>query len=126
MSPGKPVSPNIALRRFLDAVADEADMNESFRNRLVLALGSPVIFEGQDDLVSVHPVELVVRYDEHTFKRIYSQLKGPALKKLLTQHNLASSAEAGAKGIKASQQVELLWERARNRAEEDGRLPNAT
>lgn len=118
----KPVSPNLALRRFLDAVADEADMNAAFRNRLILALGVPVIFEGQDDLASVHPVELAVRYDEHSFKRIYSQLKGPALKKILTQHGLASAAEAGAKGIRPPQQIELLWDRARGRAEEDGRI----
>lgn len=117
----KPISPNTALRRFLDVVAQEADMNAAFRNRLLLALDVPVIFEGQDDLASVHPVELVTRYDEHTFKRIYSQLKGPALKKLLVEHGLASTAEAGAKGIKPPQQIELLWERARLKAEEDGR-----
>lgn len=117
----KPISPNVALRRFLDVVADEADLNAAFRNRLLLALNVPVIFEGQDDLATVHPVELAVRYDEHTFKRIYSQLKGPALKRVLIDHNLASTAEAGARGIKPPQQIELLWERARDRAEEDGR-----
>jgi hypothetical protein len=121
MSNEKPISPNAALRRFLDAVADEADMNAAFRNRLLLALGVPVIFEGQDDLASVHPVELAVRYDEHTFKRIYGQLKGPALKKILVDHKLASAAEAGAKGIKPPAQVELLWERACLKADEDGR-----
>lgn len=121
MPNNKPISPNVALRRFLDAVADEAEMNAGFRNRLILALGVPVIFEGQDDLASVHPVELAVRYDEHTFKRIYGQLKGPALKKILTEHSLASAAEAGAKGIKPPQQIELLWERAHLKAEEDGR-----
>lgn len=117
----KPISPNTALRRFLDVVADEADLNAAFRNRLLLALNVPVIFEGQDDLATVHPVELAVRYDEHTFKRIYGQLKGPALKRILIDHNLASTAEAGARGIKPPQQIELLWERARDRAEEDGR-----
>lgn len=117
----KPISPNVALRRFLDVVADEADLNAAFRNRLLLALNVPVIFEGQDDLATVHPVELAVRYDEHTFKRIYSQLKGPALKRVLIDHNLASTAEAGARGIRPPQQIELLWERARDRAEEDGR-----
>lgn len=122
MSSEKPISPNAALRRFLDAVADEADMNAEFRNRLLLALDVPVIFEGQDDLATVHPVELVVRYDEHTFKRIYGTLKSAALKKILVERNLASAVEAGAKGIKGPQQIELLWERARGRAEEDGRL----
>lgn len=118
----KPLSPNVALRRFLDAVAEEADMNAAFRNRLLLALGVAVIFEGQDDLATVHPAELAVRYDEHTFKRIYGQLRGPALKKLLLTHSLASAAEAGARGIKVPEQVQLLWERARIRAEEDGRI----
>lgn len=118
----KPVSPNFALRRFLDVVAEEADMNAAFRNRLLLALGVPVIFEGQDDLASVHPAEIAARYDEHTFKRIYGNLKGPALKKILTSFNLASAAEAGAKGIKVPEQVELLWKRAHIRAQEDGRV----
>lgn len=77
----------------------------------------PVIFEGQDDLGSVHPADLAVRYDEHTFERIYSQLKGAALKKILVQHMLASAAEAGANGIEPPAQVELLWERARLKAE---------
>lgn len=118
----KPISPNTALRAFLDVIADEADMNAAFRNRLLLAIGVPVIFEGQDDLASVSPVELAVRYDEHTFKRIYGNLKGAALKKILTGFNLASAAEAGAKGIKVDQQVQLLWDRACIRAEEDGRV----
>lgn len=121
MSTEKPISPNAALRRFLDVVANEADMNADFRNKLLFALKVPVIIEGQDDLASVHPVELAVRYDEHTFKRIYGQLKGPALKKILVDHGLASAAEAGAKGIKPPAQVELLWDRARLKAEEDGR-----
>ena len=122
MSTEKPISPNAALRRFLDVVANEADMNADFRNKLLFALKVPVIIEGQDDLASVHPVELAVRYDEHTFKRIYGQLKGPALKKILVEHELASSAEAGAKGIRPPAQVELLWDRARLKAEEDGQL----
>ena len=122
MSTEKPISPNAALRRFLDVVANEADMNADFRNKLLFALKVPVIIEGQDDLASIHPVELAVRYDEHTFKRIYGQLKGPALKKILVEHELASSAEAGAKGIRPPAQVELLWDRARLKAEEDGQL----
>lgn len=118
----KPISPNASLRAFLEVIADEADMNAAFRNRLLLAIGVPIIFEGQDDLATVHPAELAVRYDEHTFKRIYGNLKGAALKKILTSFNLASTVEAGAKGIRVGDQVQLLWERARGRAEEDERL----
>lgn len=121
MSNEKPISPNASLRRFLEVIAEEADMNAAFRNRLLLAIGVPVMFEGQDDLTTVHPVELAVRYDEHTFKRIYSQLRGPALKKLLVGYNLASAPEAGGRGITVADQIQLLWERARIRAEEDGR-----
>lgn len=33
----------------------------------------------------MHPAELAVRYDEHTFKRIYGNLKGAALKKVPNQ-----------------------------------------
>lgn len=121
MSNEKPISPNASLRRFLDVIAEEANMNAAFRNRLLLAIGMPVMFEGQDDLATIHPVELAVRYDEHTFKRIYSQLRGPALKKILIMHKLASAPEAGGRGITVADQVQLLWERARIKAEEDGR-----
>ncbi|WP_273185505.1 hypothetical protein [Hyphomonas adhaerens] len=122
----KAISPEQALRRFLAVVADEADMNSGFRNRLLLSLGTPVFFEGQDDLSTVDPVELIVRYDTDTFRRIYSSLKAPALQKILRETGLASKEDmVFPKGTKAAQKVELLvnmlLDRASDRAEERGR-----
>ena len=118
----KPLSPDVALRRFLDVVADEATLNSAFRNRLLFAIGAPIMFEGSEDIATISPVEIAVRYEEDAFKRIYGTLKAPALKKLLVSFNLATTTDVGAKGMKVPEFIELLWTRARSRAEEDGRL----
>ena len=102
MTTRKTLSPDQALKRFLAVVAEEADMNAGFRNRLLLALGVPVLFEGQDDIMSISPVELVVRYDQDTFRRIYATLKPPALQKVLKESGLATKDDlAFPKSMKA-------------------------
>lgn len=125
MNTPKAISPDQALRRFLAVVAEEADMNSGFRNRLLLALGTPILFEGQDDLISVNPVELVIRYDADTFKRIYSSLKAPALQKVLKESGLATKDDLTfPKGIKAADKVDrmldMLFDRSKDRAAELG------
>ena len=127
MDSEKAISPDKALRRLLAVVADEAELNPRFRNRLLLSLQTPVYFEGQDDLASVDPVELVVRYDQETFFRVYTSLKAPALQRLLKETGLASKEDMiFPKGTKAAEKVELLvdmlWKRANDRAEEQGRV----
>ena len=127
MSDHRAISPDESLRRFMKVVAEEAEMNSSFRNRLVLAIGAPVYFEGQDDLISVSPTELIQRYDQDTFTRIYANLKGPSLQKILLGNNLATKDEFKfPKGTKAAEKVdalvEMLLERTLNRARERGML----
>ncbi|MCA8898300.1 MAG: hypothetical protein R3C00_04020 [Hyphomonas sp.] len=125
MTTRKTLSPDQALKRFLAVVAEEADMNAGFRNRLLLALGVPVLFEGQDDIMSISPVELVVRYDQDTFRRIYATLKPPALQKVLKESGLATKDDlAFPKSMKAPEKLDrmldMLFERASDRASERG------
>lgn len=121
MSSQPPIAPDIALRKFLDVIAEEATINAAFRNRLLVSLGAPIMFEGADDLATISPVEVYVRYrDEGAFKRIYSTTKGPALRKVLTSSELATAADLP-KTLKAPGLIDILWERASERAVEDGR-----
>ena len=116
-------SPDQALRRFLEVVADEAATNTRFRNRLLLAIGGPIIFAGQEDIATVDPVELAVRYDETTFKRIYNTMSAIELKAILKappKPPLASANDVQGKAKPAL--LTMLWSRARDRAEEKGRL----
>lgn len=116
-------SPDQALRRFLETVADEAATNVGFRNRLLLAIGSPVVFAGQEDIATVNPVELAVRYDEATFKRIYNTMSAAELKAVLKappKPALASASDLTGKAKPAL--LAMLWNRAHDRAEEKGRI----
>jgi hypothetical protein len=116
-------SPDRALRRFLEVVNDEAATNTRFRNRLLFAIGGPVIFAGQEDLATVDPVELAVRYDEKTFQRIYNTMTAAELRAVLKappNPPLASASDVQGKAKPAL--LVMLWSRARDRAEEKGRL----
>lgn len=127
MSVQKPISPDEALRRFLRVIADEADHNQSFRNRLLLAVQTPILIEGQDDIASLQPQELAARYDETTFKRIYTQLKAAGITKVLKNNDLATADDlrfpprtTAAK--KLEMLLDMLWRRAHSRAREEGRI----
>lgn len=127
MSNLPPISPDKALSNFLRVIADEAQHNASFRNRLLFAMGNPILIEGQDDLTAIPPQELAVRYDEVTFKRIYTQLKLVGITKVLRTNNLATPADVKfPKSVtpakKLDQLLNMLWTRSRDRAEEEGRL----
>lgn len=116
-------SPDIALRRFLEVVADEAAVNTTFRNRLLLATGARVLFAGEEDIATVDPVELAVRYDETTFKRIYSAMSPAQLKGILkARPHPAFATASDVQGQAKPALLEMLWSRARSRAEEKGRL----
>lgn len=122
----KPITPQQALNRFLQAIADEAEVNPAFRNRLLQATDTPFIVEGQDDISSMDPSELAIRYDEETFRRIYGNLAVGPLTNLLKNHNLATKEDMKFPGVTGAAKkkafLDMLWQRARSRAEEHGRL----
>jgi hypothetical protein len=116
-------SPDQALRNFLEVIADEAAVNTAFRNRLLMATGATVVFAGEEDLSTVDPVELVVRYDEATFRRIYNALSATQLKAVLqSRPNPALATSTDVRQKRKPDLLDMLWERARDRAEEKGRL----
>jgi hypothetical protein len=119
MSDSNPLAPDRALRKFLDVVADEAAANVAFRNRLLMALGTPVIFEGEEDVMGIDPVDLSTRRGEDSFRRIYGTLAVPQLKVVLGTAELATKADV--KGLKKPELIDMLWTRARDKAEARGR-----
>lgn len=115
------VDPQVALARFLTAIKSQADIDPNFRNNLILALGVTVIFEGEDDLLNIEPHIVAARKDELQFRAIYNKLPAPKLRSLLTtKSKLASAADARGKSV--GEMVDMLFERARARAEERGLL----
>jgi hypothetical protein len=112
--------PDQALRRFLDAVADEAAANHEFRNRLLFALGTPILFQGEEDIKTLDPVEMCGRKSEDEFVALYSSLTAAQIKRILTTHSLATTTDL--RGVTAKDVLAaMLWKRARNRATERGR-----
>jgi hypothetical protein len=112
------VEPQVALSRFLTAIKNQADMDPSFRNNLLLALGVTIVFEGENDLSSVEPHIVAARKDELSFRAIYSKLTGPKLRSLITKAKLASATDL--RGKSPEEMMTMLWERARGRAQERG------
>jgi hypothetical protein len=110
MSEDRTISPDQALRRLLDVIADEASENAAFRNRLLLALGTPIRFEGEEDIATMRPQDMVRLYDAEKFKRIYGQLNAAGLKRLITSNNLGSTSDL--RGLRAPALLDLLWDRA--------------
>lgn len=121
MSEQSPTSPDVALRAFLDVIASEAETNATFRNKLLTAIGAQIIFEGEDDIATADPVLLSVRYSEDAFRRIWGVLKAADLKALLVAKGLASKEDV--KPLKkVPELLAVLWSRARERAEELGKI----
>lgn len=114
------VAPDVALGRFLTAIQNQADIDPSFRNSLLLALGVTVVFEGENDLSSVEPHIVAARKDELAFRAIYGRLSGPKIRSLLTKSKLASTTDL--RGKTQEEMMNMLWSRARAKAEERGLL----
>jgi hypothetical protein len=116
--PKDQVSPDVALGRFLTAIQNQADIDPSFRNNLLLALGVTIVFEGENDLTSVDPHIVAARKDELAFRAIYGRLTTAKLRSVLTKSKLASTTDL--RGKAPDEMMDILWRRARDRAEERG------
>ena len=112
------VAPEVALGRFLTAIQNQADVDPSFRNNLLLALGVTIVFEGENDLSSVDPHIVAARKDELSFRAIYGRLTAAKLRAVLTKSKLASATDL--RGKAQDEMMDILWRRARDRAEERG------
>lgn len=118
MSDAEKVEPQVVLSRFLTAIKNQADVDPSFRNNLLLALGVAVYFEGEDSLLSIEPHIIAARKDELQFRAIFSQLSTAKLRSVLTKSKLASAADL--RGKAGGEMMDMLYERASARAEERG------
>lgn len=119
MNHDEPIEPQVALGRFLNIVKNQADADQTFRDSLLQALGVTVIYAGEDEITNVAPHIVAAQKDELQFRAIYGQLNATKLKAILvTKSKLASKADA--QGKTADDLIDMLWQRARNRAEEKG------
>lgn len=119
MSEMEKVEPHVALSRFLAAVKTQADVDPQFRNSLLLALGVAIYFEGEDELLNIEPHIVAARKDELQFRAIFGQLSAAKLRSVLTSKSKLASA-ADVRGKNAGEMIDMLYERARARAEERG------
>ncbi len=114
------VPPQLALNRFLDALRDEAAVNVSFRNRLIEALALEVLIEGEEEISTLDPVSLAITKGESAFRRIYEQLNAAGIRAVLLEAKLATRPDLT--GQNKSGLINMLYQRARNRAAERGRI----
>lgn len=112
------IDPMVALRKFLSTIENQAEVDASFRNNLLLALGVKIVFSGEDDLTTIEPHIVAAKRDELQFRAIYSKLPAAKLRSTLTKSKLASTADLRQKT--QEQMLTMLWERASARAEERG------
>jgi hypothetical protein len=110
MPDDRTISPDQALRRFLDVIADQAAENAAFRNRLILALGTTIYFEGEDDVSTMRPQDLARLYDEEKFRRIYGRFNAAALRRILITNELATTTDT--RSVRAPALLDMLWARA--------------
>ena len=110
MAKDKRLDPVAYLDRFFDEIRDEARNNPKFADRLVKALGAEVVFD--DDLKKdvINPFILASNKTRAEFYAIFSPMKPAQLRKLMREHNLATSIDV--RGRSPSQLVDMLYDRA--------------
>lgn len=112
------VDARTALSRFLSTIKNQADVDPVFRNNLLIALGVTVVFDGEDDLSSIEPHVVATLKNREKFFAIYSKLTSAKLRSTLTKSKLASATDL--RGQSQEQMLNMLWDRAKSRAEERG------
>lgn len=97
------------IDRFFDELRTEVRANPKLAARLVKALGGNVVFEEEAKADVASPYALAAG-PKQRFYSIYSGLKPAEIKKVLRQHNLATTVDMN--GKTPSQLVDMLYERA--------------
>jgi hypothetical protein len=109
MSRTETLEPSQALDKFFAIVRDEAASNPVFAARLLNALDVNVMFRGKDAADAIDPL-LIASKGLEEFRVTFLSFDDKTLKKLLSDHNLASKTDIGKR--KGTALVDLLWERA--------------
>ena len=110
MSDRQQLDPVEALDRFFTIVRDEAAENPAFANRLADALGSTIMFRGEDATSAVDPI-LLAEQGIEVFRESFLTFPAKDLKKIMKDFGLATTQDFKGKS-KPPQLVELMWERA--------------
>lgn len=118
MSADQKIAPQVALGRFLAVIRQRAEVDPTFRDDLIQALGVSVSYDGEDDVINVAPHILAVHKTELQFRAIYGGLTTAKLKAVFKKSDLATTADIARKS--ADELIDMLWKRARNRARERG------
>ncbi len=104
------------LDRFFDELREEVRSNPVLASRLVRALGGNVVFDCAQRTEITNPFAMVVEGSKAKFYAFYSALKLAELRKVLKEHNLASSVDV--QGMVAADLVDMLYERATAKVDE--------
>ncbi|HEX8902106.1 hypothetical protein [Vitreimonas sp.] len=118
MSADEKIAPQIALNRFLSVIRQRAEVDATFRDDLIQALGVSVSYEGEDDLTNVAPHIIAAKKDELQFRAIYGRLSAAKLRAIFKRSELATTADVARKS--ADDLIDMLWKRANSRARERG------
>ncbi len=97
------------IDRFFDELRTEIRSNPKLAAKLVKALGGNVVFadEAKADISSPYAL---ASGPKQRFYSVYGALKAPEIKKVLKQHNLATTVDMN--GKTPAQLVDMLYERA--------------
>ncbi len=113
MTTHRTIDPAEALNGLFQVVREEALSNPKFARRLLEIVGYTVEFRGEEALAAVDPVLIAQRGPEE-FRRTFLSMSLKDIKKIGKDFSLVEAHETNRKPIGAL--VDLLWERARERA----------
>ena len=104
------LTPTDYLDRFFEELRREVRDNPKLASRLVEALGGEVVFDSADKAEIANPYALVATGSKAHFYAIYSSMKLADIKRVLRDHNLATSIDV--QGKATAELVDMLYERA--------------
>lgn len=114
------LSAEMAIDGFLRAVKDAAAEVPEFRARLIDALGFVVLYEGDEQFEGADPVKQAGLWSQDAFARIWGKASVKQLKDALKANQLATNEDMKAK--KKPQLITMLFERALDAHQNDGRI----
>lgn len=118
MSSNEEMAPQVALARFLEVIRNRAQVDATFRDDLIQALGYSVTYAGEDDLTNVAPHIVAAQKGELPFRAIYGAQSAAKLKAIFKKSGLATPGDLARKT--PEELVDMLWKRALSRARERG------
>lgn len=123
MTEQRKFSPSEVLDRLFQVIKEEALANPKFAQRMLTAVGCPVMFSGTDAVATADPILVASSGDYKAFYETFSTFSDKDLKALVTNFRLGTAEDVKAAGkSKAKKQafIDLMWTGARARLAERG------